>query len=122
MPCSIKLVSALNRSTRLREANHLIPERECGRRVVAAKVHGVAPGPADPMPANLTAKFHRLFSDIDGDGDSDNADLFQFRSTYNKFSPDPAYNANCDYDADGDVDNADIFQIRSRRGITLMGY
>ncbi len=89
--------------------------------VVATKVHA-KPNTAIVMAANLTAKFHRLFSDIDGDGDSDNADLFQFRSTYNKFSPDPAYNANCDYDADGDVDNADIFQIRSRRSIVFQGY
>jgi hypothetical protein len=102
--------------------------------VVAGKIHSsasttaaaaggfraAAAGPAMTTDATLT--FHRLFSDADGDGDSDNADLFQVRSTYNKPNTDPAFKPQFDYDGDGDVDNADLFQVRSRRGVTFKGY
>ena len=89
--------------------------------VVAAKVYaGSAGGPA--MAADARLAFHRLYSDADGDGDSDNADLFQMRSTYGKTAADPAFKPFFDYDADGDVDNADVFQVRSRRTKEFKGY
>lgn len=89
--------------------------------IVASKVHTGSPaGPA--MAANFGATFHRLFSDVDGDGDSDNADLFQMRQTYSKFTGDAGFNAAFDYDGDGDVDNADVFQVRSRRAVEFKGY
>ena len=74
--------------------------------------------------ANRTIAFHRLFSDADGDGDSDNADLFQFRAAYGKFAADPGsgYRVEFDYDGDGDVDAADLFQVRARRAIEYKGY
>jgi hypothetical protein len=89
--------------------------------VVASKVHaGTAAGPA--MAADYAFKFHRLYSDVNGDGVSDNADLFQMRSTYLKPSTDPAYKWYFDYNQDNVVDNADVFQVRSRRSLVFQGY
>src|SRR4051812_4535372 len=89
--------------------------------VVASKVHaGSAAGPT--LAADYAFKFHRLYSDVNGDGVSDNADLFQMRSTYGKTSTDPAYKSYFDYDANGVVDNADVFQVRSRRSKVFQGY
>lgn len=89
--------------------------------VVAANVHP-AGNPGVSMTSDATLAFHRLYSDVDGDGDSDNADLFQMRSTYGKFSNDAAYRWWWDYTSDGDVDNADVFQVRSRRPQLFAGY
>jgi hypothetical protein len=89
--------------------------------VVASKIHaGTAGGPT--MAADYTLAFHRLYSDINGDGISDNADLFQMRSTYLKPSTDPAYKWYFDYNGDGIVDNADVFQLRGRRSKVFQGY
>lgn len=74
------------------------------------------------MSGDLTFSFHRLFSDHDGDGDSDNADLFQLRSAYGKFEDEEGYRWWWDYTSDGDVDNADVFQVRSRRTVQFKGY
>jgi hypothetical protein len=90
--------------------------------VAAAKVHDAAGGPASTLSAKAALAFRRLYSDEDGNGISDNADLFQFRSTYTKPSTDPAYNPFCDYDGNGVVDAADIYQIRSRRSIVFQGF
>jgi hypothetical protein len=90
-------------------------------RVVADKVHDAAV-PAQTLPADSTLAFHRLYSDDNGDGVSDNADLFQMRSTYLKSSTDTAFKPWFDYDGDGVVDNADVFQVRSRRGLVFQGY
>ena len=87
--------------------------------VVASKVHA---GPGGPAMAADSPAFHRLFSDADGDGDSDNLDLLQLRATYLKPSTDPAYRWYFDYDNSGVVDNLDVFQIRSRRGVVFQGY
>jgi hypothetical protein len=88
--------------------------------VVASRVQGAA-GPF--MAADYhAAAFHRLFSDADGDGDSDNLDLLQLRPTYLKPSTDPAYKWYFDYDNSGVVDNLDVFQIRSRRSVVFQGY
>jgi hypothetical protein len=70
----------------------------------------------------VVRSFHRLFSDADGDGVSDNADLFQMRSTYTKKSDDPAYKWYFDFNQDGVVDNADVFQVRSRRSVVFQNY
>src|SRR4051794_9042624 len=75
-----------------------------------------------PGVAGAPRSFHRLFSDADGDGDSDNVDLFQMWSPYTKPSTDPAYKWYFDSDGNGAVDNADVFQIRSRRSIVFQGY
>jgi ELWxxDGT repeat protein len=89
--------------------------------VSAGAVHlGGAGGPG--MAADFAFAFHRLFGDTDGDGDSDNADLFQFKSAYGASSADPRYRWYLDYDANGFVDNADIFQIGRRRSVTFKGY
>ena len=86
--------------------------------VVASAVHANA----QTMAANATLAFHRLYSDADGDGDSDNADLFQVRSTYLKPATDPGYKPYFDDEGDGDVDNADLFQVRGRRATEFKGY
>jgi glucose/arabinose dehydrogenase len=89
--------------------------------VVASKVHAVdAQGMA--MTADHTFEFHRLFSDANGDGDSDNGDLVAMRHTYGKAAEDPGYLWYWDYTADGDVDNGDLIQVRSRRGIFFTNY
>ena len=74
------------------------------------------------MAADAMLAFHRLYSDADDDGDSDNADLFQVRSTYNKPAADPLFKSYFDYEQDGDVDNADLFQVRARRAKEFKGY
>ena len=89
--------------------------------IAGGKVHaGSATGPA--MAADHTSKFHRLFADADGDGDVDNADRFELRSTTNKREGNPAFKWYFDYDADGDVDNADLFEVRGRARIAYRGY
>ena len=91
--------------------------------VAGAKVRLAAdPAAAVGAAADYTLAFHRLYSDVNGDGVSDNADLFQMRSTYLKPSTDPAYKDVFDYNADGVVDNADVFQVRSRRSKVFQGY
>ena len=81
---------------------------------------GSATGPA--MAADYRFAFHRLFADADGDGDVDNADRFDLRSTTNKRVTSPAYKWYFDHDADGDVDNADLFEVRGRARVTFKGY
>jgi len=89
--------------------------------IVASKVHsGSATGPT--MAADYMSAFHRLYNDVDGDGDSDNADLFAMKSAYGTTTPDPMYKWYFDYNGDGNIDNADVFQVRSRRSITFVGY
>jgi ELWxxDGT repeat protein len=75
-----------------------------------------------PGAGNVTRSFHRLFGDTDGDGGSDNADLFQFKSAYGASSSDPRYRWYLDYDANGFVDNADVFQQGRRRAVTFKNY
>lgn len=91
--------------------------------VAASKVHAAAV-PAAAMAADYAFAFHRLFSDADGDGDSDNADLFAMRATYGRNSTDDPslYKPYFDYEADGDVDNADVFQVRARREVEFKNY
>jgi hypothetical protein len=49
----------------------------------------------------------------------DNADFFQFRSTFGLASGNPAFLPYFDVNGDGLVDNADFFQFRARFGTTL---
>ncbi|MDQ3438724.1 MAG: Ig-like domain-containing protein, partial [Planctomycetota bacterium] len=69
--------------------------------------------------ADGTFVLHRLFGDGNGDGDVDNANLFEFRSTQGKFTSDPGFLWYYDFAGDGDVDNADLFQFRARTTITF---
>jgi hypothetical protein len=80
--------------------------------VLSAQVNGMAPG-------NYRTTIHRLFGDADGDKEVDNADFFQFRTTFGLSAGQPGFLAYFDFDADGDVDNADFFQFRPRFGSVL---
>jgi CSLREA domain-containing protein len=87
-------------------------------RVRAGKVHA---GDID-MTFDVVFAFHRLFSDADGDGDSDNGDAVQMGRTYNLKAGDAGFLWYWDYNGDGDVDNGDVVQVRPRRGIVFVGY
>ena len=90
-------------------------------RVLASKTHtGDLAGTT--MAADFARAFHRLFADGDGDGDVDNADRFDLRSTTNNRLGHAAFKWYFDYDADGDVDNADLFEVRGRARITYKSY
>jgi hypothetical protein len=65
-----------------------------------------------------TALF-RLYGDATGDARMDNADFFQFRTTFGLASGSPAFLAYFDFNADGLVDNLDFFQFRTRFGTSL---
>jgi hypothetical protein len=89
--------------------------------VLASRVHtGSAVGAT--MADNYTYEFHRLVSDANGDGDSDNGDLLAIRSTYGATDEGPEYHWHWDYTADGDVDNGDVIQARRRRGVIFKDY
>ena len=98
-----------------------LPDGVYDLRVAAAKVRDRAV-PVITLAADAAFAFHRLFGDADGDGDVDNADRFDLRSTTNKRVGHAAFKPYFDYDADDDVDNADLFQVRSRRRIAFTGY
>jgi len=74
--------------------------------------------PGDNFVLGPTALF-RLYGDITGNGSVDNADFFQFRTTFGLPSGNPAFLAGFDYNGDGIVDNADFFQFRTRFGTSL---
>ena len=63
--------------------------------------------------------FHRLFGDIQGSKNVNNADYFAFRNSFGKGSTDPAYVAAFDFDNSGVVNNSDYFQFRNRFGKTF---
>ena len=69
----------------------------------------------------LTANFHRLFGDSDGDADVDFTDLAAFRLALGGPSTTPPilYNPAFDSDGDGDVDFTDLAQFRLRLGTVL---
>ena len=72
------------------------------------------------MAANFSqGNIKRLFGDADGDGDVDNADLFQIFRSFGKMTGDALYNAALDFDGDGDVDNFDLFRFKQRFGLSL---
>jgi hypothetical protein len=76
------------------------------------KVTGLSGG---TMSADFTsAKFHRLFGDINGNKTVNNADFTLFRATFLRSSPDPLYNSGFDYENNGTVNNADFAQFRKR--------
>jgi len=69
------------------------------------------------MAADFTGgKFHRLFGDINGNKTVNTADYGQFRLSFGKLSPDPAYVAGFDFDNNGTVNTADYGQFRNRFG------
>ena len=50
---------------------------------------------------------HRLYGDVDGDGDVDGSDYYQFRNAYFQYVQTGVLNEAFDYDADGDIDYED---------------
>src|SRR5690606_26958385 len=62
----------------------------------------------------LTHGFHRLFGDIDGDGDVDNMDFFTFRGAFGKRLGDLGYLAFLDYDGDGVINGLDMAECAMR--------
>jgi hypothetical protein len=62
---------------------------------------------------------HRLYGDATGDARVDNADFFQFRTTFGVGTGNTAYLAFLDYDGNGLVDNVDFFQFRIRFGTSI---
>src|SRR5581483_7598873 len=78
------------------------------------------------MAANdVEYRFHRLFGDLDADGDADAADLMTFgnpsTNTPYAFGAQSAYHAELDADADGDCDADDkaAFDSRTNTPLTL---
>ena len=70
------------------------------------------------MAAGSSTTFHRLFGDVNGSRNVNNADYLSFRGAFGKTSSDPAYNAAFDFDNSGVINNADYLQFRSRFGLT----
>ena len=62
---------------------------------------------------NATDEFFRLFGDIDGNGNVNIIDFFQFK---NAFGPTGTYNSAFDFDDDGVIDILDFFEFRNRFG------
>ena len=75
--------------------------------------------PGDNFTLTDAQGLFRLFGDGNGDRRVDNADFFQFRTTFGLASTNPAYLAFYDVNADGIVDNADFFQFRTRFGTSI---
>jgi len=68
---------------------------------------------------DLTQRFHRLFGDIDGDGDVDRLDYGTIRGALGSSLGDTNYSRLYDADGDGDVDALDLAAMRSRLGKKL---
>lgn len=84
--------------------------------VLAAEVRDVA---QNPMTANPTQPFHRLFGDANGDRFVDATDEAQFGSTFGLQVGSAGYLTDLDYNADGFVDATDEAQFGSRFGTNL---
>jgi hypothetical protein len=67
-----------------------------------------------------TNTFHRLFGDIDGDGDNDNSDFLKFRRAMNTSSGDPAYVPGFDFYGDGNIREFDLVEFNRRRGVRFL--
>jgi len=90
-----------------------LPDGRYRLRVVAGQVTNAA-APNSPMAADVTAEFHRLFGDADGDADVDAADFGAFRTAFGGVS-----NLAFDFDGDGDVDAGDFGAFRARFGTSV---
>jgi hypothetical protein len=69
-----------------------------------------------PMTTGGSLTFHRLFGDINGNKDVNNADFGQFRNTFLRSTGDAAYNPAFDFNNNGSVNNVDFGQFRNRYG------
>jgi hypothetical protein len=69
-----------------------------------------------PMATGGSLTFHRLFGDVNGSKDVNNADFGQFRNTFGKVVGDAGFNAAFDFDNSTVVNNADFGQFRGRFG------
>jgi hypothetical protein len=85
----------------------------------ASKVAANGAAMAGPNP---TTTFHRLFGDINGSKDVNNADFGLFRNTFGRTSADGGFNAGFDFDNSGAVNNADFAQFRNRFGGRTFNY
>jgi hypothetical protein len=66
-----------------------------------------------------SAGLYRLYGDNNGDRRVDNADFFQFRTTFGRGTSETGYLALFDFNGDGRVDNTDFFQFRTRLGTSI---
>ena len=57
---------------------------------------------------------HRLFGDINGSKNVNNADYGQFRNAFNSSTGQAAYVSAFDFDGNGVINNADYGQFRNR--------
>jgi hypothetical protein len=87
-----------------------------GRWTLTVDHSKVRAGAGSEMAADFGLQLHRLFGDSNGDGDVDNGDLLQFRSTFGKTATQSGYASHFDIDQDGDIDNGDLLQFRYRFG------
>ena len=61
----------------------------------------------------------RLRGDVDGDGDVDASDLFEFSEAYGSEFSKPNWNPNCDFNGDKKVDSSDLFDLSKNYGNTI---
>ena len=61
----------------------------------------------------------RVRGDVDGDGDVDTSDLFEFSKAYGSEFSKPNWNPNCDFNGDNRVDASDLFNLGKNYGNTI---
>ncbi|NLF31933.1 MAG: hypothetical protein GX591_13720, partial [Planctomycetes bacterium] len=80
---------------------------------------GVANDAGQPMAAEYSTDFHRLFADADGDRDVDWDDFIGVRRAYGSAIGQAAYRDIYDVNADGVIDMTDVLAAGSRIGVSL---
>jgi hypothetical protein len=84
--------------------------------VTASRVQDLA---GNPLTANYSQRFHRLFGDSDGNRIVNALDYARLKSTFGRLPSDPLFNSAFDYEGNNLINALDLARFRQRYGLVF---